>query len=94
MIKRVYTIFDRKSGFYSPEFITHDNDECAKRWFDSYLSSVKDSSPNAPIVMYPGDFELCCLGSFDMSDCELLPFTKPSVVASAASFLIPFVSEV
>ena len=97
MSKNIYAIYDKKAGYFNPDVIVHDNDDCAKRWFDSYLQSVKVSNPNAPIVMYPGDFELYNIGTFDLESCLLMPppTSKPVFVVAASSFLIPFVpSEV
>lgn len=88
MIKQLYTIFDKKSGYYTPEIIILDNDDVAKRWFDSYLHTILDSNPNAPIVMYPSDFELRVLGTFDLYDCITALFDSPKPIVSASAFIV------
>lgn len=88
MIKQVYAIFDLKSGYYLPDLITLENDDVAKRWFDSYLHTIKDNNPNAPIVMYPSDFELRCLGTFDFYDAITAVYDSPKPIIKAISLLI------
>lgn len=88
MIKQVYVIFDLKSGYYMPDLMTFENDDVAKRWFDSYLHSVLDSNPNAPIVMYPSDFELRCLGTFDFYDAITAVYDSPKPICKASTFII------
>lgn len=88
MIKQLYSIFDKKSGYYTPEIIILDNDDVAKRWFDSYLHTILDSSPNAPIVMYPSDFELRCLGTFDFYDAITAVYDSARPVVGAQSFIV------
>lgn len=88
MTKQIYAIFDLKSGYYMPDLITLDNDDCAKRWFDGYLHTIKDNNPNAPIVMYPSDFELMSLGTFDFHDAITALYDCPRPVVKAISLLI------
>ncbi len=88
MIKQLYTIFDKKSGYYSPEIIILENDDVAKRWFDSYLHTILDSNPNAPIVMYPSDFELRVIGTFDFYDCITAVYSDPQFIVSASAFIV------
>lgn len=89
MIKQVYGIFDLKSGYYWSDLITLENDDVAKRWFDSYLHSVLDSNPNASVAMYPSDFELRCLGTFDFYDAITNVFDSPKPICKASSFILP-----
>lgn len=88
MIKQLYTIFDKKSGYYTPEIIILENDDVAKRWFDSYLHTILDSNPNAPIVMYPSDFELRVIGTFDFCDCITALYDNPQFIVSASAFIV------
>ena len=88
MIKQVYAIFDLKSGYYMSDLITLDNDNVAKRWFDSYLHTIKDNNPNAPLVMYPSDFELRALGTFDLYDAITSVYDSPRPVCKAITLLI------
>ena len=88
MIKQIYIIFDKKSGYYFPEMFLHDNDDVAKRWFDGYLHYIVDSNPNSPMAMYPSDFELRCLGSFDFYDAITAVYDSARPVCGAQSFLI------
>lgn len=88
MIKQVYVIFDLKSGYYMPDLMIFENDDVAKRWFDSYLHSVLDSNPNAPIVMYPSDFELRVVGTFDSLDCITALYDNPQFVVTASAFIV------
>lgn len=88
MIKQIYTIFDKKAAFYFSDFITLDNDDVAKRWFDSYLHGLISDNPNAPMVMYPSDFELRCVGTFDFQDCITALYDSPRPVVSASSFIV------
>lgn len=88
MIKQIYCIFDLKAGYYTCELLMHDNDDVAKRWFDTFLHSALDSNPNSPIVMYPFDFELRCLGTFDYYDAITSLYDSPRPVCKASSFIL------
>lgn len=87
MIKQIYTIFDKKAGYYSPDFIVLDNDAVAKRWFDSCCQSNLDTNPNSPLILYPSDFELMCVGTFDFHDCITAVYDVPRSVCCASSFV-------
>ncbi len=88
MIKQMYAIFDKKAGYYYPELFILDNDDVAKRWFDGYLHSLIDANPNAPMAMYPSDFELMSLGTFDFYDAITAVYDSPRPVCKASSFII------
>lgn len=87
IVKQIYSIFDLKAGYYTPELLMHDNDDVAKRWFDTFLHSALDSNPNSPIVMYPSDFELHCLGVFDLYEGISCVYDSPRPVCKASSFV-------
>lgn len=67
MIVNLYSIYDRKSNTYSNIFSSL-NDAVAIRQF---TQAVNDS--NSIMSVYPNDFVLCKVGSFDNVDSILLP---------------------
>lgn len=89
MIKQIYCIYDLKAGYYTTELMLHDNDDVAKRWFDTFLHSALDTNPNSPIVMYPTDFELRSLGTFDYFDGITALYDSARPVCKASSFILP-----
>lgn len=88
MIKQIYAIYDKKTNSYQSDLLTLDNDNAAMRWFDSYLHTVLDSTPNAVLVLYPDDFELCSLGTFDFVDGITALYDSPRTVCSASAFIV------
>ena len=55
---QIYSIYDKKACSYSQPFYAA-NDECAVRIL---VGSLNESSQ---LVLYPSDYVLCHLGSFD-----------------------------
>lgn len=66
MIKKIYCINDIKTS-YQPELVVFDSDSAAKRWFHQLILDYQasDRLKNAPLVLYPYDFVLECVGVFD-----------------------------
>lgn len=61
MIQKGYTIFDNVSKEFTVPFFCV-SDEAACR-------IVKSSfSPQSSLVLYPSDYTLCCIGSFDTDE--------------------------
>lgn len=54
----MYSVYDKKANSYGQPFFAA-NDECATR---IVISSLSESSQ---LVLYPSDFALCRVGSFD-----------------------------
>lgn len=68
---KVYSIYDVKTQFYGSP-VTFHNDSHAKRDITMKLS------PQSAIKMYPNDYELFCLGTFDDSNGKIeMAFGKP-----------------
>lgn len=67
MIKKIYCIKDIKTS-YQPELVVFDSDSAAKRWFHQLIFDYQSSDrlKNAPLVLYPEDFILQCLGEFNI----------------------------
>lgn len=59
MIKNIYSVFDKKAQVFSNPFTTL-NHGTAIRSFDQ---ACKD--PGTELSMYPNDFTLFCIGTFD-----------------------------
>lgn len=68
---RVYAIYDVKSGMYGPA-MTFVNDSTAIRSFQEMLTS---QDPNSLLSLYPADYILFCLGSYNQQTgfIEALP---------------------
>lgn len=88
MMKDVYCIKDRRTGF-QPELMLFENDHVAKRWLYQLICDYKDSERlrNAPLIMYPDDFELWFVGNFDSTDGFVELGVKPTMVCTVADFI-------
>lgn len=60
---KLYCIYDRKSSAYAPPMFFQ-NDDVLKR----SLRLEFEQKPMSPVVSYPEDYELWCVGSFSTDD--------------------------
>lgn len=84
-MKQIYCIYDKIAGFYNNELIILDNDTAAKRWLHCFHESAKETNPNSPFALYPEDFDLYSVGSFDNIDCITAVYDKPRFVVNTNS---------
>lgn len=62
----LYGVYDRKAQVYGQPFIA-ENDDAAIRAYYSDFYRVYMDSPSSPFVMFPEDFDLCRIGTFDIN---------------------------
>ncbi len=88
MMRDVYCIKDRRTG-YQPELMLFENDHVAKRWLNQLICDYKDSERlrNAPLIMYPDDYELWCLGSFDLQEGFIDFGVQPTLICTVSDFI-------
>lgn len=60
MSKKLYAIYDVKSGSYTPPFVAANEHDAARQ-----MAMAIMSSPTIPPAIYPEDFYLVQLGSWD-----------------------------
>lgn len=82
MKKNLYAVHDLKANVYGLPFVAV-NTQIATR---SFARACND--PSCDVGMYPNDFNLQQLGSFDDESGEIEPI-KPIVVAFGAQCVVP-----
>lgn len=73
---KVYSIFDRAAHTYGG-LIVQNNDDLCKRNIKTALAA---KAFDKQILTYPEDFELYCLGVFDVDNGKLLPHDPEFIV--------------
>lgn len=73
----IYTIYDRKGEAYMG-LMTYSNDSVASR----SLRLEFEQKPLQPIVKFPDDYDLFCLGAYDEHSGEIRPFFPGRLVCS------------
>lgn len=72
---RIYSLYDRKVGEFQG-LVVSPNDETVKR-------ALKEGLPaNSTEAKYPHDFDLKCLGEFDVTTGRIKPLADISVLGS------------
>lgn len=71
---RVYSLFDRKMKEYG-SLVMGSNDESTVRALKEMLLGSQST-----VSKYPGDYDLMCLGYFDVENGEILAETPTLVV--------------
>lgn len=78
-MKKLYSIYDVKAGYYAPPFVANNADDAERQ-----IAMALMASPTIPPAMYPEDFYLEHLGDWDdvsgviasnllrISSCELI----------------------
>lgn len=80
-ISNLYSIYDRKAGYYLPLFQKRSEAEAIRE----FTECVK--MHDGPIAQYPSDFELCELGQMDLDTGEILPAKNARVIMNGLSCL-------
>lgn len=80
-LSNMYSIYDRKAGYYLPIFQTRSDAEAVRHFTEIVVSS------ETPISKYPSDFELCQLGTIDLDSGEILPEKNSRVILNGLSAL-------
>lgn len=79
-VQNLYSVFDVKAEIYSPVFHAQ-NDEVAKRMFDSSCNDMKTD-----FSRHPEDYTLWVVGVFDGESAEIGNFTNKQI-ARAMDFV-------
>lgn len=87
----IYAISDRKSAF-QPDLLVLPNDDVARRYFTQFVREKQATSPFIPLVSYPQDFDVICLGSFD-PDTGSISCDSKHFLLSIDECLSPVTSE-
>lgn len=80
-ISNMYSVYDRKAGYYLPIFQTRTDAEAVRHFTEAVVSS------ETPISKYPSDFELCHMGTIDLDTGEILPLMNARVILNGLSAL-------
>lgn len=67
-ISNMYSVFDRKAGYYLPIFQTRSDAQAVRIFTETVVSQE-----TGDLSKYPADFDLVCLGSMDLDTGELFP---------------------
>lgn len=87
-MQKVFAVFDVKAAAYSnPVFLPTTG--LASRMFVE-----QSSDPKSPVAMYPGDYSLYELGTYDPCSGKLTALPEPVLVMSGAAALAKPVEEV
>lgn len=76
---RLYSVYDKKSGVMSPLFCA-ENDFIARRAFFR-------SAGSGDLAVFPEDFDLYCVGEFDLHTGVVTDVTPSTFVCSAIEFV-------
>lgn len=81
MIKSLYSIADKKSNIYLPPFLAH-NDADAQRQILTMLQKEQNM-----LSMYPDDYTLTKIGSFDDSKGLIEATSVPTIIVNLDALL-------
>lgn len=79
MQKPIYSVHDSKTQLYAAPFVSH-NENAAVRSFDRAAND-----PSLDICMYPADYSLFQLGTFDEDTGRIELLDAPKLVVQASS---------
>lgn len=82
MKQGVYSVYDRKAMAYG-SLMFFANDDMAKRGCADLMRAGGD----VPMVHYPDDFDLYCVGEFDTASGDLLGMVPPKHVVRFSDFV-------
>jgi hypothetical protein len=85
MIHKIFSIFDAKMQSYGDPFYSP-NLGSAERTFSMIFSSTDPDHQKSPMLQFPQDFHLYCIGEFDTDTGEISGISHVSV-ASGNQFL-------
>jgi len=80
-ITNLYSLYDRKAGYYLPIFQRRTDAEAVREFTEAVTMS------EGPISKYPSDFELCELGQMDLDTGEIIPAKNARVILNGLSAL-------
>lgn len=78
MKKHAYSVKDLKAGYFNPPFYAHTHGEAER----SFKTTV--NNPQTSVHMYPSDFDLYHVGSFDDQTGTLIPATPEHIINGVA----------
>lgn len=78
----VYTIYDRKGEMFLG-LMTHANDAVASR----SLRLEFEQKPLTPIVRFPDDYDLFCIGAYDEQSGQIRPVFPGRLVCSCRTLV-------
>jgi len=79
---RLYSIFDRKLREFGAIVVQPNDGACIRA-----LSDGVAAQPQSLMAMHPEDFELRCLGAFDVETGEISPYVGTQLVAQLISIV-------
>jgi hypothetical protein len=80
MLKKMYSVFDKKAQIYGTPFVTA-NENLALRSFSRVAND-----PTHDICLFPDDFTLVYLGEFDEDTGQITPVPHGQTIATASQF--------
>lgn len=86
MMYSLYSVSDAVSSSFAGPFMAMSDDDAIRSFkcdYDRALNQV----PSSPFAMFPGDFNLYRVGSFDTTTGLLEPVPVPALILSGRSFL-------
>lgn len=80
MLKMMYSIYDKKTEVFHAPVCCH-NVSDALRYFKSMLMFDKQSN----VAMFPDDFDIYLVGSFNQTDGKVVAGGQPSFISTFVS---------
>lgn len=80
MLKELFAVFDNKAGHFLDPFVS-ENNLTAERTFHRIISSVPPMADNC------SDYELYCVGQFDINEGALVPIAIKRFVVNGRQVL-------
>lgn len=81
MIRKIFSIRDSKVGAYNLPFVAHTEGEAAR------MLQRAAKTPNHDVNMFPADYDLFELGSFDDATGKYTNLDAPKHIANALTSL-------
>lgn len=86
MMYSLYAVSDAVSSFFASPFMANSDDD-AIRSFKCDYDRALNQAPSSPFAMFPGDFNLYRVGSFDACSGLLVSVPVPALILSGRSLL-------
>jgi len=81
MLKKVYSVYDVKTGVYGPLMLCLTDGEA--------LRAIEDAvnQANHPLAMHPNDYRLDCLGEYNLATGEIVQVECPRHIVDCAQLV-------
>lgn len=80
---KIYSLFDRKVREFLALVVCPNDESCVRALRESLVGSA------STVTKYPADFDLMCLGEFDVETGVIVPVVPALFVKDIASILRP-----